>query len=354
MEFRLASARIGGQELVLSSEAEVSRVGDKFLLNRGGVVVAYDVGLDQVEQSFSLSTAGAEGDLVLDLVVTTDLIPRRVGGGFSFDGDEGSVRYGSAIAFDTAGRRVSVPSELTATGLRVPASFVESVDGQLVVDPMISTFSVDGAVGDQTESDLVYDRISDAFVFVYEDKFSGVDRDVFWRATTPAGAVVSTGYVELGLEDWSQPSIANIGSNQSVIIVAKRDIGEPWDAIVGRIVAFSSQTIGPVLLIGDTGVSGLRSGNDRPMVAAGFGFITGGDAPVVWEREIFSGDVSPKIATASVGGRLDLAVEPWRLPLGPGTVPAMAGDRFQWQAWHRDSVSGAASANYSNAISLRF
>jgi hypothetical protein len=41
-------------------------------------------------------------------------------------------------------------------------------------------------------------------------------------------------------------------------------------------------------------------------------------------------------------------------PQPNGTVPVMAGETWSFQCWHRDSVGGAATSNFSEGISLTF
>lgn len=42
------------------------------------------------------------------------------------------------------------------------------------------------------------------------------------------------------------------------------------------------------------------------------------------------------------------------LPQGAGTVPAMAGATWTFQAWHRDVLGGGATSNFTSAVSVTF
>ena len=42
------------------------------------------------------------------------------------------------------------------------------------------------------------------------------------------------------------------------------------------------------------------------------------------------------------------------LPLPTGSVPALAGETWHFQCWHRDSVGGAATSNFTDGVSLTF
>ncbi|MEM6569230.1 MAG: hypothetical protein AAF957_12510 [Planctomycetota bacterium] len=47
-------------------------------------------------------------------------------------------------------------------------------------------------------------------------------------------------------------------------------------------------------------------------------------------------------------------VDPQAIPSPTGTTAAMFGDRWHFQAWHRDAVNGAATSNFTNAVTIVF
>ena len=96
----------------LDADAAVSRDGDRIVLDRGPVDVVYDIDNQWVEQSFVLDAAGAQGDLVLELNVKSDLQKAADGGGFHFSGARGGMTYSAAIVLDGTGRTASVPASL--------------------------------------------------------------------------------------------------------------------------------------------------------------------------------------------------------------------------------------------------
>lgn len=269
VEFRLASAELGGRELALDPVAAVSRTGDRFVLDRGPVEVIYDVELDQVEQSFAVDAAGAEGDLVLRLDVQTELARRGDGAGFRFDGSLGSVRYGEATVLDGAGRQAAVPSRLEGDQLilRVPASFLRESQGLVVVDPVISTFTVDDYFGNQMGPDVAYDYSNNVYCYVYSDQFSMQDFDVYYRAMTPDGVVRHEGFIEVGPAIWTGPKVANANQSNKFLIVAHADTHE-GSTIRGRLLDAGTGFREPEIVIQDRVYSsGRRSIAYRPDVA---------------------------------------------------------------------------------------
>ncbi len=312
VEFHLESATFADEEIPLPEAATVSVAGDRFILHRGPIQATYDVSLDQVEQSFVLEVPGGagtpKGDLVLQLDVATDLKPRRDGAGFSFDGPEGSVRYGGAIAFDEGGTTVRVASRLTPTGIQltVPAALFENAIGKVTVDPTITTFTVDDVARDQTSPDVTYVVGLTRWVFVHEDKFSNVDTDIYLVRTSGIGGQGFATYVEVGLEEWTVPRTATMAGTRKILIVAVRDNGAPQTAIVGRIFDADSSTLGSVLEIGDTGSAPVLWSNAAPDVGGAVA-ASDGDRPfiVVWERTFSSGDIAPRMRAVYGDGTMN-------------------------------------------------
>ncbi|MEL6715257.1 MAG: hypothetical protein AAFP86_15860, partial [Planctomycetota bacterium] len=140
VRFRLAAATVDGGPAALQPTAAVTREEDAFFLKRGPVTAEYRVALDGVEQLFHVDSEGARGDVVLVLDVETDLFGRFADGTLRFEGPEGGVTYGAAVAFDEAGRRVDVETRFEPGTIRltVPAEFVEAARGDITIDPLIS------------------------------------------------------------------------------------------------------------------------------------------------------------------------------------------------------------------------
>ncbi len=53
-------------------------------------------------------------------------------------------------------------------------------------------------------------------------------------------------------------------------------------------------------------------------------------------------------------GSISLTVDPQNLSTATGTTAAMAGQIWNFQAWHRDSVGGSPTSNFTNAVTILF
>ena len=285
VHFRLESAVLGGRELPLLDEAQVSRTGERFVLDRGAVDVIYDVSLDTVEQSFALDVAGSNGDLELHIDVETDLaFEGGASGGFRFGSEFGGMSYGTAIVLDGAGRQADVPASFDggAIKLTVPASFLVQAEGLIVVDPVLGTFTAASYAGDQERPDIAYDRNTDSFIHVYEDTFSGSDGDVFFRRFDSTGGYIDQGYVDSSTDNWRRPSVANIDFlNRSLIACERTLAGGTETEIVGRFFRYFVLALEPVMLIGE---SDPTYTNSRPDVGGSWAPSADGVFMVTWQR----------------------------------------------------------------------
>jgi len=254
--FRLESARIGGEGLALTEVARKSRRGDRVVLDRGAVEVTYDVALDSVEQSFHLDARGG-GPLVLDVAVETDLDAAAEGAGFRFGGPDGGVRYSGAIAFDEAGHRTDVATELAGGTLRltVPAAFVESAVGRVTVDPILTTYGLrSGTTSRFLETDIAYDQSTAYFLVGVVEVFATNDADVALVAHDVPGNVFATMSGFFSLDDMRGVSIASQNADDVALVVSTR---RPSSAgfigdVVGRIIDFPTGSAGPLLAIADS------------------------------------------------------------------------------------------------------
>ena len=152
LEMTLTAATLAGGALDLGATRIVEPTADRFTIERGELEVRYDLrGADTIEQTVALEAAGATGDLGLEFDVATELlaVPEPSGAirfeAWSDTGELlGGVRYGEATVLDGAGRSAPMTTEWSADRLRltVPADFLREAEGTIVVDPLLSTFTV--------------------------------------------------------------------------------------------------------------------------------------------------------------------------------------------------------------------
>ena len=61
-----------------------------------------------------------------------------------------------------------------------------------------------------------------------------------------------------------------------------------------------------------------------------------------------------QVGSAGQSGSWMITADPSALPSPTGFVPAMVGELWHFQAWHRDTVGGQATSNYTDAVTVEF
>lgn len=305
LDMRLRSARIGGNELLLTDEASVTREGDRFVLDRGPVDVLYDVALESVEQSFLLDVAGASDDLVLEIDVSTDLTGAAAANGHQFRCPRGGVDYSAAIVLDGAGRSASIPSVLEGDTMRltVPAHFLAAAEGPVLVDPVFQTFTVDDFSEDLSRPDVVFDQLEIENTYVYMEKFSGADFDVFTRTMDAiSNGLVSGNYFDSSDAQVLDPKIATCSAAQSNLVVATRLFPDGSTEILGRLLLGVTNTFGSELMIASGDPTEQLSGPD---VGGNTDPSTGTPRYLVaWTRTVIGGSEIVQFRTVSSNSAL--------------------------------------------------
>lgn len=283
MDFRLRSVTQGGEPLELEPSAEVIHQGHRFELDRGPVRVRYDVAVDSVAQSFAFDTALPNGDLTLELELKTDLTAESEGAEWLFRTGRGGVRYGSAVALDGSKVLGDVVTEYDGESMRltVPGALLHRLEGQLIIDPIITTFTVDDYTTEETNVEVAYALLRNQFTYVWEDWFAQTDVDIFQRGFSSSGVLQSSGYVDSGSENWRFPKIASQASSDAWLVVAEREDANGGSSVVGRMLYGSQLDVGIELLIGEsTG----QWDNYTPDVGGSWSTSQGSRFLVAWER----------------------------------------------------------------------
>lgn len=66
------------------------------------------------------------------------------------------------------------------------------------------------------------------------------------------------------------------------------------------------------------------------------------------------GRFSNDIANSGPSGSITVSFSPQQLPQPDGAIAALPGEFWQFTLWHRDSVGGVATSNFTNAVSILF
>ena len=304
--FRMDTVTSGGEALGFEREVAPTLDGEAVVFHRGALRERYDVALGRVEQSFEFDSLPSEGALVVELDVESELVGQAAGDGLTFVGDLGRVDYSGAFAIDAAGRRLALETRLVdgEVHLVVPADFVATAALPLVIDPVITTWTVNNAGSDDFQADIAYDPTWNRFLVVYERAFSTTDHDVWGELYSPStgAAIAGSGvYVDFTGSFWAAPRCANNRIGSQFLVVATRT-GAPTE-VWGRTREAEDTTQGAQFQVSSG--SGDKSSPD----VGGDPELTGPTYYcVVWERAFTAGvdhDIHARLVTTSstlVGG----------------------------------------------------
>jgi hypothetical protein len=225
VRMRLAEAMCGDESLGLDDRASVHREASRIELNRGAVRVRYDCSEHGVEQSFELETASGEGDLVLFLEVETELAFAETADGFRFSNERGGVDYGRATVLDAAGKSAPVDAAWSAgeIQLTVPESFLRSAAWPIVVDPLLTPFTVGMGAADLSRPDAAYDRVVERYCVVFEEQFSQTDTDLFTYYVAFDMSLTDGAYLDQSAASWSAPRVMTSPFSGRALYVAEAD-----------------------------------------------------------------------------------------------------------------------------------
>lgn len=187
------SARVGELELI-TQPPRLRHTAWRAEYALGGLVEAYDVRAEGVEQTFVLhDRPAAAGDLVLRGAVTSSLraSERHDRGGVTFVDALGVARvhYGDALAIDANGRRLPMQTCVVPGGieLRLAGSALAEAAFPLVVDPLVAPVVV--AVGAPcVDVAVAYDQQGSKNLWLAEVRETAGDADLRLFRTDPDGA----------------------------------------------------------------------------------------------------------------------------------------------------------------------
>lgn len=150
----------------------------------GGVVEAYDVRPEGLEQTFVLRQRPAtNGELVIRGAIASALRATAVGddGGVRFVDALGrdAVHYGRAIAIDALGRRQAMQTQLVDGGLelRLDAAWLATAQFPLVVDPLVAPVSI-AAGANVVDVAIAHDPMGTKNIWYAEARQAGADADL--------------------------------------------------------------------------------------------------------------------------------------------------------------------------------
>lgn len=296
VQIDLSRVRSGADEVNVARSHSPVVEGESVVLQRAGVREVIHLGADQIEQTFVFDALPSEGDLVLDLAVSTELEAQVEGDSLRFvHPDFGGVSYGEAVVVDAAGRRLEISRRWTGEGIQltVPASFLAGATLPVTVDPIISAFSNGfGNPNDDAFPDACYVGVVGRYFMCWQESTSATNADVYCTSYDPSGSQGTSWAVEITNDYWATPRIAAIAPFGRLLIVASKTTNGPGTssgAIVGQLAnTGSSQNVGPDFFVSTQG-----SFKVEPDVAGtNYDSVNNNNFLVVWSRLLPSGNQS--------------------------------------------------------------
>jgi hypothetical protein len=211
VKLALIGASVGGIEIEFDRAAQPVRDGQRVVFSRGALEELWEIERDRLEQKFVLDALPAHGELVLRIGVQSELDARLVDGALQFANELGHVAYGEATAIDAAGRRFPMTTRFVdgAIELHLASSLIAEAQLPLVIDPIVSTFSVNTSTLDDYAPEVAYVASSDTYVLVCEEAYSGTDHDIYLEILDGTGAYSYSDYVDYTTDYWARPRIAS-------------------------------------------------------------------------------------------------------------------------------------------------
>ena len=293
IDFTILSIEVGGERLDFDEAAAPRMAGTRVTFDRGSFVERYDLSVESIEQSLvfeSLPPAMASGgDLVIRIGAGSELSRARLGDGLEFQNEHGRVSYGKAIVLDADGRSCGAGPELAddVVELRVPASFLATATFPLVVDPVVSTFSIDMSFLSNFRPDVAYDVSTNRYLVVYEEQVDALDHDVYSMLLDGNGGVVTSGYIDLTTDYWSNPHVANNNSANQFLVVGEASIGNSPPHLIAGAFVTAAGGYGNQFDISDTVESGDKL---NPVVGGDPTTLPPTFYCVAWERVFSASD----------------------------------------------------------------
>ncbi len=219
-------------------QAKPHRSSDRIELDRGSFVETYELTPDAVEQLFVFPEVPLGGDLVLRIPTESSLERTEDVAGLQFRSEHGGMKYSRAIAIDARGRRESASTRFVGTTIeiQVSAEFLSTAQAPLVIDPIVTRWSVDTSASKDYNQDVAYDVSTNRWLIVWERADSGNDKDIAYRVVSDYGYTYASGYVNLDSTNWNRPKCANNNAFDNFCVVANVVISGGWQ-IRGRIIS---------------------------------------------------------------------------------------------------------------------
>lgn len=153
--------------------------------------------------------------------------------------------------------------------------------------------------------------------------------------------------------------------HDAATLAGPRSVGWQYcDAEPNSVGWFDGRNSSWLRILGNQSVGSAHTAECVALPSASFGYLL--VAPAVGDvlfpggsqgRLCLSGAIGryvDQVQSSGGTGTMSVTIDPAQLPRPTGAVGAVPGETWYFQLWHRDSVNGVATSNFSNACALHF
>ncbi len=231
--WRTEAIEIGGQSVAGSTAtSRVEQNGWRYALDYGSVTEAYDVLSEGVEQTFVFAqNPGVAGDLIIYGQVSSPLHQSPVEAAvqslvFADDGGKPIVGYSEAMAFDAAGRTVSMTTSYDGEriSLTLDGAWLAEATWPVTVDPLTNSMASIIGSGLTNYPNVARDDDNDELMVSYSRPVSASDYDLYCRLFDDSLSTVAVAFRDLD-NAWSSRYSSVALANDTWAVAFSRTFG---------------------------------------------------------------------------------------------------------------------------------
>jgi hypothetical protein len=306
LRWQTQSVRVGAYELV-TAPGRLAYTDWRAEYDLGGVIEAYDVRVDGLEQTFVLGQRpSASGDLVVRGAIRTELQASAAGAAhqpivFRDAAGRPIVTYGAATAVDAAGRTQAMTTsyENGEVVLRLAGEWLAGAEFPVVVDPLLGPATGAGGLTRTEVDSFADDQLTGDCVWIaYCVAASASDSDLYVRRWSAAGALGSTPFLDL-TSSWSTrgPACEYEEATADGIIAFDRTFASGSRAVRCHVHSRDDATTGTTVIF-----IGASDNAWRADVGGVTRYVSTGQALLVWQQEPNGGGAFAETATSDIFG----------------------------------------------------
>ena len=345
LRFAVTGLQVGNDAVPLTTPLPWRREGDRFACERGPVTEWWSARTEAAQHYFTIPRPAAAGALTLNIAVAGDLQQDGEGPGVHFRAPGlGAVHYSDAVVIDARGRQLELPvmTQVGGLSITVPAAFTAACAWPLVVDPLLTTLSIDTTVSDVQDAKVACDPTSGNWLVVAEEHLSATDVDIvchrYDNSATPQ--LLGTVFAENSPSRSNNPDVGIVAATQQFVI-AWHNASAGW--FDWRALHATTAALGTTITISQGVGADLAN---RPRI--GSALVGDRFLLVLFRRNGTGTDVLAIWSRATGGNFGSLFVGPLLAPsqgtMAPGDVSTLASATDKWVVvWRECSAPGCAS-----------